>query len=100
FIPVVMLGDTSTIQLAAEMTGTDIARLKEGQEAIATIDSLPGLEMKGRVKRLPVGTGAGKAAGPQQETSPTSVLITLESTPPAVRVGVLAQFTIVTQAKE
>jgi RND family efflux transporter MFP subunit len=99
FTPIVMIGETTKLQVATEMESGNVARVKEGQEAIVVLDTFPNQEIKATVVRLPVGTVA-TSSGPLTATAPAAVLLSFEPPGPGPDVGHLAQVTIVTQQKD
>lgn len=50
--PVVTVVDTSRFHIDITVDEIDIAKIREGQEVRITLDSLPGVEVKGKVKRI------------------------------------------------
>ncbi|HUE76168.1 MAG TPA: HlyD family efflux transporter periplasmic adaptor subunit [Chloroflexota bacterium] len=99
FTPIVMVGDTTRLEVATEMESGDVARVKEGQEAIILLDAFPNLEIEATVARLPIGVVA-TSTGPLTATAPGAVLLSFEPPGPGAVVGQLAQVTIVTQQKD
>jgi HlyD family secretion protein len=50
--PAAIVVDTSQYHIDITVDEIDIAKVKEGQEVLVTLDSLPGVEVKGNVKRI------------------------------------------------
>jgi len=71
FKPVIIVADTSNLELSAELTGSQMRDLAEGMECIIRLSTVPGQEWTGQIRRLPYPYGGGGAttALDQEDTS-------------------------------
>ena len=49
---VMVIGDTQTVRVRAEIDETDIGRIKVGQQAYVTVDAYPGRRFTGTITRI------------------------------------------------
>lgn len=83
--PVVSVADLSRLRVRAEVDEIDIAKVREGQEAVATCDSFPEVTLRGRVIRLGKSMGRrtirGSDPNEREDVRVREVLVELEGAP-------------------
>jgi HlyD family secretion protein len=97
---VMYLADLSAMIVRASVDEADIARVQTGQTVEVRVDALPDTLLQGRVARMARTALAGDASGGEHEPVTFPIDIALPDPPPALRPGMSAQGSIVTEARE
>jgi HlyD family secretion protein len=92
--PVGTLSSAGGLQVAADMSEIDVARIRVGQEALITLDALPERALRGHV------IGLAPAGVSLQGVVSFPITIALDDTDPAVRSGMTASISIVVEHRE
>lgn len=93
--PMVVLVDISDFHIDVEIDEVDISQIAEGQEALITLDALPGIEIAGRVEAI-----APTASSAEGGVVSYVVTVAIEPTDAHLRPGMSANITITTARKD
>lgn len=92
--PAVTLVDASQFHIDVKVDEIDIAKIKEDQEVVVTLDALPGVEVKGRIDRIaPTSSVANGIVS-------YAVRIVLDKTDAPLRAGMTANASIVMDRRD
>ncbi len=93
--PVVSISDPSELQVCGDLLDADIPRVALGQEASVTVDSLPGVTLKGTVAGIP-----GNFVSQGGNVQDRSVQMKIDWAGQRPQLGMLARVNIVVQKKD
>ena len=92
--PVITLVDNSVLRIDVTVDEVDVARVRVGQDVNITLDSLPGLEIKGKVDRIaPTSTIVNGVVS-------YSVRVVLTNPDPALKIGMTANAAVVLDKRD
>ncbi len=92
--PIVTLADYSAFHVVVSVDELDISKLRVGQEASISLEALPDSDISGTVEKIDI-------AGNQTTAVVTyDVMVTIAPTEAALRVGMSATVTVVTEEKD
>lgn len=92
--PVITLVDLSQYHIDITVDEIDVAKVKLGQEVLITLDSLPGVEVKGKIDRIsPTSTTVNGVVS-------YSVRVVLDKTDAPLKTGMTANASIVLEKRE
>ena len=92
--PVINVVDNSVLRIDVTVDEVDVARVRVGQDVNITLDSLPGLEFKGKVDRIaPTSTIVNGVVS-------YSVRVVLTNPDPALKIGMTANAAVVLDKRD
>lgn len=99
FKPVIVIADSSAIEVSADLTSSSLQDLVEEQEAVISLSSIPGRTWQGSIRRLPFPYGTGGGTGRLEDVD-ESVRISVEGDLSELELGDLARVIIVLEEKQ
>lgn len=97
FKPSVILGDTSALEITADLNETQLRNLKEGMEVTFTLSDYPDQTWQGIIRLLPYPYGGGGRPGLADQDRATHIRITSDLR--SLKLGDLARVTVVLERK-
>lgn len=100
------LANLERIEAELKVDETDIVRLKLGQPATIKCDALPDVDLKGKVTEIsaaPINTNANSSrssGNSQQEGKDFKVVVTIDSPPETLRIGMLCEAEITIDTRQ
>ena len=88
---IVVLSDPSSLLIAANLTGVELAHIEPGQRAVIVFSEFPIQKMPGRVKALPSGLGIRGKPGAYDRTTKFEMLEPFAG----MKLGMLANITVI-----
>jgi HlyD family secretion protein len=99
FAPIAVISDPGRLEISAEFASSDTAKVQNGQPAVVTTEAFGSMEIPAKVLRTPA-LDSATASGPLSGGNPRAVRISFEPPGQGVRLGQLAQVTVITQQKD
>jgi multidrug efflux pump subunit AcrA (membrane-fusion protein) len=97
FKPSIILGDTSGLEITADLNETQMRNLKEGMEVTFTLSDYPDQTWKGVIRLLPYPFGGGGRPGLADQDRSTHISVTSDRQ--SLKLGDLARVTVVLERK-
>jgi multidrug efflux pump subunit AcrA (membrane-fusion protein) len=100
FTPVVVVADTSELEVSSDLTSTQLQELSEGMPVILKMVGRPGQTLTGTVRRLPYPYGTGGGASVQDLDKSTRVDVEQSAEEAGYSMGDLMQVEVELERKE
>lgn len=100
FVPVVVVADTSELEVSSDLTSSQLQELSEGMPVVLKMVGRPGQTLTGTVRRLPYPYGTGGGASVQDLDKSTRVTIDQSAEEIGYSLGDLMQVEVELERKE
>ena len=101
YIPVIIVGDPSELEVTADIPDRDLRELAEGMPATAVSVGAPGDVIDAQIRRLPYPYGGGgRTEGVGEEDTSTRVSLDMAAVGDELELGDLVRITVVLERKD